>query len=306
MGIYDRDYYRDDSDGWWSNLDGRWVTVRLIAILAVVFLFQLFTRDNGDPVLRWGLYSIPDILDGQVWRLLTGFFLHPLNLFHLAFDLYFLYWAGSTVEGIYGRKEYLGFLLASTGLASLMCLLAGILNGGHGAFLGGPVLSSTVLVLFACHFPMQRIYILFVLPVPVWLIAVGTVGMNMLLAMGPVSNLAPVAVLSAAIFALVYYQTQMRVTNFFQFSIGSSRARPKLRVYSESEEPEIPVSASASAVSRSGSSEISRGRSGVDEQLEAKLDQVLEKVAREGKQSLTPEENAILLRASEIYKRRRS
>jgi hypothetical protein len=44
----------------------------------------------------------------------------------------------------------------------------------------------------------------------------------------------------------------------------------------------------------------------VDEQLEAKLDAVLEKVARFGKQSLTDSENQILMRASEIYKRKRT
>jgi hypothetical protein len=44
----------------------------------------------------------------------------------------------------------------------------------------------------------------------------------------------------------------------------------------------------------------------IDEQLEAKLDAVLEKVARTGKESLSEPERQILLRASEIYKRRRT
>jgi hypothetical protein len=43
-----------------------------------------------------------------------------------------------------------------------------------------------------------------------------------------------------------------------------------------------------------------------DEQLEAKLDAVLEKVARSGQASLSEPERQILLRASEIYKRRRT
>ena len=43
----------------------------------------------------------------------------------------------------------------------------------------------------------------------------------------------------------------------------------------------------------------------VDEYLEAKLDQVLEKVSQHGQQSLTAEEREILFRASEIYRRRR-
>jgi hypothetical protein len=43
----------------------------------------------------------------------------------------------------------------------------------------------------------------------------------------------------------------------------------------------------------------------VDEQLEAKLDRVLDKVSRSGRDSLTADEQSILLRASEVYKRRR-
>jgi hypothetical protein len=45
---------------------------------------------------------------------------------------------------------------------------------------------------------------------------------------------------------------------------------------------------------------------GIDEHLEAKLDQVLEKVLRSGRESLTKEETQILLKASEVYKKRRS
>ena len=44
----------------------------------------------------------------------------------------------------------------------------------------------------------------------------------------------------------------------------------------------------------------------MDEQLEAKLDAVLEKVARFGQDSLTESERQILQRASDMYKRRRT
>ena len=43
-----------------------------------------------------------------------------------------------------------------------------------------------------------------------------------------------------------------------------------------------------------------------DEQLEAKLDAVLQKVAEKGQDSLTDGEKKILIQASEIYKRRRT
>ena len=43
----------------------------------------------------------------------------------------------------------------------------------------------------------------------------------------------------------------------------------------------------------------------VDEHLEAQLDAVLAKVAKQGQSSLTSAERAILHRASEVYRRRR-
>ena len=47
-------------------------------------------------------------------------------------------------------------------------------------------------------------------------------------------------------------------------------------------------------------------RDDLDEQLEAKLDAVLEKVARFGQASLTDTERQILFRASEVYRKRRT
>jgi hypothetical protein len=46
-------------------------------------------------------------------------------------------------------------------------------------------------------------------------------------------------------------------------------------------------------------------RAELDEQLEAKMDAVLQKVQDNGIDSLTPTERQILLQASEAYKRRR-
>lgn len=303
MGIYDRDYYRDDNSNWWASLDGRWVTVRFIVVLAVVFVAQLFTKDAGEPLLRYGAFSLPDILDGQVWRLLTPYFLQPLSLLGVVLNLYLLYWAGSEVESIYGPREYLGFLGATAVVCSISGVAVGLAGGGRGAFLGAPALIAGVFVLFACHYPTQRVLIFFVLPVPVWLIAAVVVGASLLAAVGPTPGLAPVAVLAAAGFAIAYHQTQIRVTALLP-AAGRRKTTPRLRVYPEPDDDDVPVAA-ASGPARGTAVEAKKNRA-LDEQLEAKLDEVLEKVARSGRDSLSPDENAILLRASEIYKRRRS
>jgi hypothetical protein len=68
------------------------------------------------------------------------------------------------------------------------------------------------------------------------------------------------------------------------------KRRPNLRVYREESSAVTPLAPTRDA----------------DEQLEAKLDAILAKVAQKGQDSLTDNEKKILMQASEIYKRRRT
>ena len=54
------------------------------------------------------------LYQGQVWRLLTHAFCHERQgLFHILFNMLFLYWFGCTLEGMYGEREFLLFYLAA-------------------------------------------------------------------------------------------------------------------------------------------------------------------------------------------------
>jgi hypothetical protein len=67
----------------------------------------------------------------------------------------------------------------------------------------------------------------------------------------------------------------------------------------EPEEPETPEPVGAAVENQP------RPKEAADENLEAKVDQVLAKVSKYGQESLTPEEREILFKASELYKKRR-
>ena len=163
--------------------------------------------------------------------------------------------------------------------------------------------------MFACHFPYRTILLFFIIPAPAWLLAVGIVVLDLLgfLGMGE-QGIGYSAHLLGAAFAYAYYRFHWRVTGWLDQLAGwvprSGRRRaPTPRLYVETDEPGEAVGARAGG-SGAATAEGKAARS-VDEQLEAKLDHVLEKVSRYGRDSLTPEEREILLRASEIYKRRR-
>lgn len=312
MGIYDREYYREESGGWWSSVHGHRTTWALITITVGVFIAQVATAQRlgedspwTDKLSEWLAFSLPDILRGQVWRLLFTPFLHsPYSLIGVGLGMLCLYWFGTSLEEIYGAPEFAAFYVAAAFLAACGKFLFGLsgldpspTNPGC-----GPALTA-VLVLFACHFPYHRIRIFFLIPVPAWLVATISVGFSVLGVYG--GSFEPVANLVAAGFAFAYFKWQGRITNLVpSFARQTNRRRrPALRVMPEplddadDDDSTPPPPAAATPSSRSGR--------GVDEQLEAKLDQVLEKVARYGRDSLTSDERDILQRASEIYRTRR-
>ncbi len=60
------------------------------------------------------------VRQGQVWRLLTCAFCHDrFSLWHILFNMLFLYWFGRMLEPLYGSREFLLFYLTAAVVASL-------------------------------------------------------------------------------------------------------------------------------------------------------------------------------------------
>ncbi len=309
MGIYDRDYYRKEGPSFLDSftLRGQVVIKWLLIVNIAVYVMQLITREGvaGGPVTE-ALILIPQkVLDGQVWRLLTHAFLHdPSNPFHIIFNMWVLWLFGGYMEELYGRWEFLAFYLTAAVMGGLAFMAQAALGwhlplGLNSAALGASGAVTAVIILCAFHYPNLTILLFFVLPVPIWALAVFQVIQDSFGLLGGRSgaNIGFSAHLGGAAFAALYFQMHWRLLTFWpKFrSWKSQRSRPRLRVFrgeEESREP-VPVATIPPAVD-------------VDEQLEAKLDAVLEKVARTGQSSLTDAEKQILLRASEIYKKRRT
>lgn len=293
MGIYDRDYYR--SQGRFLEAFAlRGSTTRLLILVNVVaYILQLVI---GEPFTRALQLDTDKVLQGQVWRLLTCAFLHdPGVIMHIVFNMWFLWIFGGDVEDVYGKREFLAFYLMAALIASLAFMLQSLFVG-PGIMLGASGAVTAVLVLCACHFPNRTILLFFVLPVPIWALAVFQVLQDTIGLFGRDSGIAVAAHLGGAAFGFVYYKKQWRVLNLFSAlgALRAPRSKPTFRMYGE--EPERRETVAVAAPSGPD----------IDEQFEAKVDAVLEKVARHGQHSLSEAEKGILLRASEIYKKRRT
>jgi membrane associated rhomboid family serine protease len=310
MGIYDRDYYRREGRSFLGSFTERGAACKwLIGINIVVFVAQLLAMP-ARPGHDFGWVSDALILDrsevlrGQIWRLLTYAFLHsPFSFYHILFNMLFLWWFGRDVEDLYGPREFTAIYLVSAVAGGLLFVLTPMLQlGGGQACLGASGAVTAITVLCAIHFPNRIINLFFFLPVPIWLFVVFAVGYDAYtLLSGANTGTAVAAHLGGAGFAFAYYKFHWNLTQLLpRFKAWRKRrAQPRLRVYREFEEDRsTPVGVTAAPPPPQARPE--------DEQLEAKMDAVLEKISRVGKENLTDSDREVLRLAAEAIKRRRS
>jgi membrane associated rhomboid family serine protease len=310
MGIYDREYYRREGPSLLGSLTGRAQVCKwLIIINIAAFILQLLTANHGNGGLFTDAFELDVqkvVESGQVWRLLTYAFLHlPSDIWHIVINMLFLWWFGNDLEEVYGSREFLAFYLVSAVVGGLAYTAQGWIghvywHNPYGRCLGASGAVMAVMILCACHFPGKTVLVFFILPMPIWLMAVIWVALDAFRLLGNRAGEIAVTVhLGGAAFGFAYFKMQWRLTSLWS-SLGNwqrRRNRPKLRVYRPETEEEAPMPTPVS---------VAAPGSDLDEHLEAKLDAVLEKVAKTGQASLTDGERQILMRASEVYKRRRS
>jgi membrane associated rhomboid family serine protease len=305
MGIMDRDYYAEGRKASWDRGWGGWgVVIGIIVVTSVAFLLQHVGGAGRNPLLAWGYFEARRVLSGEVWRLVTPLVLH-YSIWHVFANMLVVYWAGSRLSAIHGQVEYgvyyaltgvLGYA-GATGLTALGVLPAGV---GIGA---NPAVAAS-LVLFACHFPRQQVLLLFLLPVPVWSIALLYVVVDLLIMLGGGWQTTAVVDLVGAGFGMLYYRYSWHVTGRWwvprRYPASSQSVRPALRVTTPRD--------SDSLLLESGTTEesaVAAGGPSTPVDFEAEVDRVLAKVSQYGQASLTAEERAILFQASELYKKRR-
>lgn len=312
MGIYDREYYRDETrgSGWFSGVAPACKT--LILINVGVFLAQWVF-----PAFDWGGLlgaSSTDIFrHGKVWELLTASFFHE-QPFHILINMLVLWWFGREIESIYGTPEFIRMYLTASVLSTLLWAFVDYFGPepGRGVMLGASGATTALFVLYATYYPRREVLVFFVLPMPIWLVCVIFIGWDFLSLTQqhrgvPTAAIAFAAHLGGAAYGFCYRYFDLRWSRLFQ----GRRFRPQMRIVRpEPPDRDVVTPLSPSSPSRSAAGvPISRPSPSVwspPEQLDERLDEVLAKIAREGKSGLTEEENLILQEASRRARDRRS
>ena len=284
MGIYDRDYYQREPAGVYLRVPS--VVTILIALNVTLWLINSLLSPQGMPgfgVLGEWLAASSRTLPRPWfwWQFLTYGFVHAQELQHVLFNMLGLFFFGREIERLYGPKEFLRIYLAAIVAGGVAWGLIAWLTGVHGVLGGASGAVTAVVILFALNYPRQMVLFMFFIPMPAWVLGLILVGLDLYGAVvTPQTNVAYVVHLTGAAFALAYFRLHWNFGNLGWSSLVPSRwrARPKLQVHD-------PYATQT--------------------RLNEEVDRILEKISREGEESLTRKERRTLEDASRQYQKRR-
>lgn len=233
------------------------------------------------PVLGWGAFTIGSTFgECRLWELLTFQFLHG-SLGHLIFNLLGLYFFGPWMERWWGGRRFLLFYLLC-GVAGALCFtvlsLAGVVPGGSGAALVGA---------------SAGIYGIFVG------VAVVAPNLRVMLWIPPIEltmrqlAIAAMAISAGIILTKIGGNEGGEAGHLGGAMLGFFLVRhPTLLGW-------LPAAGRVVSLGRPGFEPKLRPRTELSLGEESEVDRILDKISRDGFQSVTPQEREVLRRASE-------
>jgi len=257
------------AQGWFFRTAVGW----LIIVNVAAYMLEIILRLAQPAAFNacFGLLSLwpADVFArGYVWQLLTYAFLHdPANILHILFNMLFLYWFGRETEIVWGTRRFLAFYLTAAAFAALaFAAVHYFIWPLHGSCVGASGAILAVVMVYALWWPNRTILFMFLFPMRIRsfvLIVIGIEVVSLLqISDNGVANLAHLA-------GLLYGYLIVRVA-------------PRLNVLTTrftAEKPSARREERAAAADR-------------------RLDELLEKVHRQGIQSLTWRERRFLKKMS--------
>ncbi|QJW91731.1 rhomboid family intramembrane serine protease [Spirosoma taeanense] len=286
--------------------------VQLILINTVVFLVLLLAKVGFAMAQAPGTYAlilnqltIPANLGAVLykpWTLITYFFTHE-DIFHILYNMLFLYWFGRLIDEYLGNRRLVGLYIMG-GLAGGLLYLAMynlvpyFQNQVQDArMLGASGAAFSVAVGAATLLPNYTFHLLFFGPVRIKYIVFFFIVLSIAQSAGPNAG-GNLAHLGGAIMGFCYVKLLQSGTDlgrpiYWMMEGWSNLFKPKPAV-KVSYRQRSNASTQASTYASAGSSSASISTPDQDE-----VDMILDKISRSGYESLTREEKQKLFRASQ-------
>ena len=153
MGIYDREYYRGETRGsaWFTGAAP--VCRAIILVNVAVFLAENLGFMTRGFVHEWLAASSDHIFrQWRLWELLTATFVHA-DLFHLIWNMLFLWIVGREIEAMYGPRDFLALYLSAAVVSTLGWAAMDVYLNHGSTMVGASGAVLAVVVLYALFYP---------------------------------------------------------------------------------------------------------------------------------------------------------
>jgi membrane associated rhomboid family serine protease len=284
MGLYDREYSREPEPGFHVTAPTT-ATMQLVIITGGVYLLQFLFKDF---TRLFALTSDWFYRPWECYRLLSYGFLHSLGdapgepgVRHILFNMFGLWMFGREIERRLGRASFIAFYLTAIVVAGLVWTATYQLTGDRiGVLIGASGGVVAVTLLFALFYPHLDVLFMFAIPMKMWMVGILIVILDIQGAVQQNGTTAFSAHLGGAAYSLLYYKTRWNPAMWLvlKFNSISLKRKPRLRVHAPEDE---------------------------DDELNQRVDAILEKIQQHGQDSLTAKERQLLEQASRKFRQKR-
>ncbi len=260
----------------------------IIVINAMMFFIQLLFQGLTGISLTVYLGFIPDLWTtiSQPWRIVTYMFLHSLsNPFHFIFNMLWLWWMGRPVEEAIGPRSFLTVYFGA-GLAGALIDVIVSLTGNPVPVIGASGAVYGIMVAFAMLFPRTPIMLFLLPPIEARYVVGGLIALDVLF-LNNGDNVARFVHLGGALGGYLLMRARAQGTDlsiiprYFEYLF--MKVKPKATTAPKAKNKKMSIVSDAEII---------------EEVEQSELDEILEKISRNGYDSLTKEEKRKLFELS--------
>jgi membrane associated rhomboid family serine protease len=283
-----------------------------MAINIGVFVCDAILKSQKIELSDYLALSVEGLQKGYIWQILTFQFMHG-GIMHIFLNMLTLYFIGRMLEAGIGKKEFLRLYLISGafgGLLQIGCSWIAPQHFGSVAVVGASAGVFGVVGAYAALYPYQRLTLLLFFVIPISMQAKTLIYLAGAMALYgiifPGDNIAHAAHLGGMICGILYLRSHHLLAWRRPHNTGP-RGNNNSKWFSNPVQS-FKIYGGSAPVERQPRPEESRTVTVVDVEeeddfMEKKVDPILDKITRQGIQSLTAEEREILEKAHKRMKR---
>jgi len=245
----------------------------LVSVNFGIFLLQTIARTEGMFFPLFGL--VPKLVwsEFMLWQPFTYLFFHG-GIWHVLINMFVLWMFGSELERLWGKEHFLKFYFVTGVGAGLVTMIFGLSSmtpivGASGAVYG-------VLLAYGLTYPNRTVYLYGIIPIKSLWFVVGIGVIAFMSSFDNVSQISHLTHLSGMVIGYLMLKRPIRFNDLW-FTIRKRTLEYKIK----HEEKKVTQ----------------------HQEIEREIDRILDKINREGFESLTEEENDRLYKGSQSLSR---